>query len=162
MKQSENIIYAHKGFFDKECRKLFKENSKEVCSISGAKDHINIVELDVRKSKDGVLYCYHGTLLEYYFYLKFPKDLSTVKRKYGVSSLTEVLQVIKSDKIIFLDIKDSNISKEDILKVFENRKFKEIMLGNKSTLYLSRFNEMPLEFVKIITGNIFCNFYEPF
>lgn len=159
MNLQNKIVLAHKGFFNKESSKLHRENSKDACKISTTKDHVGIIELDIRKSKDGILYCFHGSFIEYYLDLKFKKNFSVIKDKYNVDSLADILDVITEDKTIFLDIKDSSIDKTDILSVFAGRKFKEIIIGNRSVSFLKRFDGMPGEFVKILNGNIFCNFY---
>ena len=161
MDLKDKIVLAHKGYFNAECKKLYRENSKEVCQISSTKDYISIIELDVRKSKDGVLYCYHGGFFQYYFSLKIRRNFMDMKKKYGVDSLEEILQVIAEDKIILLDIKDDSITKADILNALARKKFKEIILGNTSfsTSFLDRFTNMPTGIVKIMNGNIFCNFY---
>jgi len=153
------IVLAHCGFFDYKCREKYRENSKEVCELATKKDYVDIIELDVRKSKDGIIYCYHGNWFFYNISSKFPKDFSTLKQKYNVDSLKDVLSVIIEDKIIFLDIKDTNVTREDILSCFKNKKLKKIILGNKSPSYLKRFYSMPNNFVKIFNGNIFCKFY---
>ncbi|MEK7095460.1 MAG: hypothetical protein AAB917_02260 [Patescibacteria group bacterium] len=160
MKLADKIVLAHKGFFNKESENFYRENSKEVCEISSKKNYISIIELDIRKSKDGVLYCYHGNSFEYYIGLEIPKNFGILQEKYKVNSLAEVLDVISEEKSIFLDIKDTRITREDILKAFPKKKFKEVILGNKSISFLNRFNEMPREFVKIFNGNILCNFYD--
>jgi len=160
MDLKDKIVLAHKGYFGSECRNLFRENSKEVIKISTTKDYISIIELDIRKSKDGVLYCYHGTAIQYHFALKIPREFSALKNKYFVSSLQEILEIITQNKAVFLDIKDTNITKEDILGAFHGKNFREVILGNKSVSFLKRFNEMPKEFAKCINGNIFCGFYD--
>ena len=150
------------GYFNKECRKTYRENSIDVCKIATIKDYIGIIELDVRKSKDGVLYCYHGTLLQYWFGFIFSQKFSDIKKKYGVDSLEEILEVITEDKTIFLDLKSKSITKEDILNALNGKKFKEIILANtglSSVSFLERFSNMPEKFVKAMNGNIFCNFY---
>ncbi|MBI3032755.1 hypothetical protein HYY69_04730 [Candidatus Woesearchaeota archaeon] len=159
MKLQDKIVLGHRGFFNAHCRKMYRENSKEVCRISTTKKHIHIIELDLRKSKDGVLYCYHGGLFHYCFTSMFLKDFSYIKKSYNVDALKDILNVITSDKIIFLDIKDKNITRDDILNVFKGEKFREVILGNKSVLFLKKFNNMPKQFVKILNGNIFCKFY---
>lgn len=161
MDLKDKIVLAHKGFYNKESIHLYRENSKEVCAISTTKDYIKIIELDVRKSKDGILYCYHGNFFQYYFYLKIPRNFSELKKKYGVDSLEEILKVITEDKTLLLDIKDKSITKEDIIKDLSGKKFKEVILGNTSfsTSFLKDFKDMPDGFVKIMNGNIFCNFY---
>lgn len=159
MKLSDKIVLGHMGYFNNDCNYKYRENSKEVCSISTKKKNIHIIELDLRKSKDGVLYCYHGSLLQYHFFLKFPMKFSTLRRRYGVDKFEDILDVITKNKVIFLDLKDSNINRKDLIDAFRGRKFKEIILGNKSPSYLRKFDPLPPNFVKIMNGNIFCNFY---
>ncbi len=154
------IVLAHGGWFNAASKKLHRGNSKEVCAISTLKDYISIIELDLRKSKDGILYCYHGTLVQYFITLKFPEIFSKIHGKYRINSLEEILNVITENKIIFLDIKDVTITKDDLLKAFDGRNFREVILGNKSVTFLNRFKDMPLYFTKILNGNIFCNFYD--
>ena len=157
------IALAHMGYFNKECRKTYRENSKDVCKVATTKDYIGIIELDVRKSKDGILYCYHGTLLQYWFGLKDSAKFSDIKKKYGVDTLEEILGVITEDKTVFLDLKSKSITREDILTASKGKKFKEIILGNtglSSVSFLQRFSDMPAQFVKAMNGNVFCNFYD--
>lgn len=162
MNLKDKIVLAHKGFFNKGAEKTYRENSKEVCRISSGKDYVSIIELDVRKSRDEILYCYHGSFIEYYFSLRISRNFADIKKKYGVDSLAEILQVITEDKILLLDIKDKSITKADILGALEGKKFKEVVLGNtsSSTSFLDRFSDLPEGFVKIMNGNIFCKFYD--
>jgi len=163
MDLQNKIALAHMGYFNKECRKTYRENSKDVCKISTTKDYIGIIELDVRKSKDGVLYCYHGTLFQYWFGLRNSVKFSDIKKKYRVDSLEEILEVITENKTIFLDLKSKSITREDILNALEGKKFREIIIGNTglfSVSFLQRFSNMPVQFVKAMNGNIFCNFYD--
>ncbi len=162
MDLQNKIVLAHMGYFNKECRKTYRENSQDVCKVATTKDYIGIIELDVRKSKDGVLYCYHGTLFQYWFGLKDSAKFSDIQKKYNADSLEEILGVITEDKTVFLDLKSKSITREDILNALKNKKFKEIILGNTglfSVSFLDRFNNMPSQFVKAMNGNIFCNFY---
>jgi len=162
MNLQNKIVLAHMGFFNKESRKTYKENSKDVCKVATTKDYIGIIELDVRKSKDGVLYCYHGTLFQYWFGFIFSQKFSDIKKKYSVDSLEEILEVITEDKTVFLDLKSKSINREDILTALKGKKFKEIILANTglfSVSFLERFSDMPEKFVKAMNGNIFCNFY---
>jgi hypothetical protein len=163
MNLQDKIVLAHKGYFDKASTKVYRENSREVCEISSRKDYIDIIEVDVRKSKDGVLYCYHGTLPQYWFVLRTPRIFSDIKKKYNVDTLEEVLGVIPDNKIIVLDLKTKSITKADILNSLKGKKYKRIILGNTSLTsvsFLERFNNMPEEFVKVMNGNIFCKFYD--
>ena len=62
--------------------------------------------------------------MQYWFGLKDSAKFVDIKKKYGVDSLEEILQVITDDKTIFLDIKSKAITKEDILNALEGKKFK--------------------------------------
>ena len=92
--------------------------------------------------------------------LKFPKNFSIIKDKYRANTLAEILDVINEDKIIFLDIKDRNITREDIQRAFAKKRFTEVILAHRSVSYLECFNEMPREFVKFLNLNIFSVFYD--
>ncbi len=155
------VVLAHRGFSDRTAHTKYRENSKEACSESSRKKYIDIIELDVRKSSDGILYCYHGDLFAYHIILKLPLPFSLIKKIYNVNTLKEVLGVINPKKRIFLDIKDVSITRDDILKHFRGISFKEVILGNKSVRYLNRFVDMPTGFVKVLNGNVLCNFYNP-
>jgi hypothetical protein len=155
MKLVSKIVLAHKGYFSAVSKKNYRENSVDVCRVSTTKDYIGMIELDIRKSKDGVLYCYHGSFFEYYFFLRFPKNFSYIKNKYNVDTLEEVLEVISNDKIIVLDIKDKSIIKKDILEAFQNKKFRDVVFGNSSVSFLESFGEVS----KFMWGNLFCSFY---
>lgn len=162
MNLQDKIVLAHKGYYNRECEKIYRENSSDVCKISTNKSYIGIIELDVRKSKDGVLYCYHGTLPQYWLALRVPQKFSDLQKKYNVDSLEEILKVITENKTIFLDLKSKSITKEDIINALKGKNFKEIILGNtsiSSVSFMERFNNMPDQFVKAMNGNIFCNFY---
>src|SRR5690348_646231 len=104
-------VLAHKGRFDRASIETYKENSVEVCRIAAGKDYIDIIEVDVRKSKDGVLYCYHGSLFEYWFVLGAARNWDELKSKYGVDTLAEILAVIPDNKSLCLDIKDKSITR---------------------------------------------------
>ncbi|KKR15358.1 MAG: hypothetical protein UT43_C0002G0015 [Parcubacteria group bacterium GW2011_GWC1_39_29] len=163
MNLEDKIVLTHKGCFNKECEKMYRENSKEVCALSVRKDYIHIIEIDVRKSKDGILYCYHGTLIQYWLYLVIPRIFSDIKKRYHIDTLEEILGVIPEDKIIVLDLKSKSITKADILNALKGKKYKKVILGNtslSSVSFLERFNDMPEEFVKVMNGNIFCKFYD--
>lgn len=156
---TEKIVLAHRGFFNATCVQQYREHSLEVVREAVSREYVDIIELDLRKSADGVLYCYHGNFWEYYFHLHIPRKFSAIRDRYHVYTLTEILQVISSEKSVFLDLKSKSITKEDILAAFNGKSFKEVILGNKSVRFLDRFMDMPHHFVKILNGNIFCNFY---
>ncbi len=155
-------VVAHRGYFNRASKRFYRENSKEICEAAAKKDYIKVIEIDVRKSRDGVLYCYHGKFLEYVFSLKIPRKFSRIRKKYRVDTLGEVLSVIPEDKIVFLDIKSKSITKEDILGALQGKRFREVVLGHTSltTSFLDRFEGLPEGVVKAMNGHVFCKFYD--
>ncbi len=159
---NDKVVMAHACLFDANEDGEYVGDSAMACKISGNNDSVGIIEIDIRKSKDGVLYCYHGNLFEYYVLLHFfKKPMAFLRKKYKVNTLSAILDVIDDDKILFLDIKDTDVTRADILNEFDGRKFREVMLANKSPRFLKRFNNMPSCFVKRFNGNVFCDFYNP-
>jgi len=97
----------------------------------------DIIELDVRKSRNNVLYCYHGRFLAILLkYFKF----QTIKRIINADLLEEILNIVPSSKIIFLDIKEKNISSNDLNKIcckYQN----EFWLAAYNLNYLNRLKK---------------------
>lgn len=84
----------------------------------------DIVEVDVRKSRDGVLYCYHGsipfgiTAAQFFYHFNF----YWIQRLAGKrDTLGAVLRVIPEDTIALLDLKDKHISAQDLLPFIGER-----------------------------------------
>ncbi|MEK7192200.1 MAG: glycerophosphodiester phosphodiesterase family protein [Patescibacteria group bacterium] len=109
-----------------------RENSvKAILAVN--KYRPDIIELDIRKSKDGFLFCYHGSapfglLLGYFLrFLKF----STILKLLNVTTLADVLEVTKNCPIIFCDLWQSNISSEDILEVSAKFRHLRIWVGSR-------------------------------
>ncbi|KKW42093.1 MAG: Glycerophosphoryl diester phosphodiesterase [Candidatus Magasanikbacteria bacterium GW2011_GWA2_56_11] len=71
----------------------------------------DILELDIRQSRDGVLFCYHGfnpvSFVAAYF-LRFLR-FSFIQKIIRVNALTELIAEIPPTVITFLDIKDRHI-----------------------------------------------------
>ncbi len=104
-------------------------------SLDSIKESLNlwydIIELDVRKSKDWVLYCYHWNVLEILFpdvFLKY-KSFETLKRTKNIITLETALDLIQDKAIIFLDIKEKQIISDDIYEIVKWRKFKWLYLS---------------------------------
>jgi len=128
-----------------------RPNSVE--SITGALKHsVDIIELDVRKSSDGVLYCYHGSwfarLLKYF-------SFGFIKNNLKIDTLEEVLKIITTKKIIFLDIKDKRITAADLKKVCD--KFdQEYWVAGYDLLYLGQLKSI-LKNYKFVYNFAFLN-----
>ena len=154
-------VMAHRGYFNKESRNAYRENSKELCRVASNKDYVEAIELDVRKSQDGILYCYHGTLLQFFLLLKIPRDFAYIRRRYHADRLSEVLEAIPGDMVISLDLQDASITRADILDVVGGKRFKEVILAAPSVSFLDRFHDMPGQFVKFMVRNPFAPSYDP-
>ncbi|MBT3864736.1 hypothetical protein HOE67_05375 [Candidatus Peregrinibacteria bacterium] len=103
----------------------FRENSPEaVCdSLTAGAD---IIEIDVRKSRDGVLYCYHGFPWWRFvgaWGLRF-FSFATIRKMTQASKLVEVADVVRGElggsggsAILFLDIKDKRVRGAELMKI---------------------------------------------
>lgn len=84
----------------------------------------DIIEIDVRKSKDGVLYCYHGsiplgvTAAQFFYHLNFKWIQHLAGKR---DTLGTVLRVIPEDTIALLDLKDKHITAQDLMPFIDNR-----------------------------------------
>jgi glycerophosphoryl diester phosphodiesterase len=85
-----------------------RENALETV-LKALEAGADIIELDVRKSRDGVLYCHHGSMpwgmiaATFFGFLSFARIQKLVGRRYV---LTHILEAIPSGTQAYLDIKD--------------------------------------------------------
>ncbi len=112
LKKSEPIIVAHAGGIGKG----IENNCESILRILPF--HPDAIEIDVRRSKDGILFCRHGSIpFEIAFwqlspYLRF----ACIKKWFPeINTLEEVVKVLPEDIILLLDIKDVRITGNDIL-----------------------------------------------
>jgi len=108
-------------------------------SIAEATRHnLDIIELDVRKSKDRILFCHHWS--KFVWILKY-LNFGFIKKKFKINTLEEVLNVIPTKNIIFLDIKDKRITAEDLKRVCD--KFdQEYWLASCNLPYLGQLKSV--------------------
>ena len=81
---------------------IHEENSLEAILNSLEKEYVDGIEIDIRLTKDNKLIICHDPFYRGHF-IKYTK----IKKleKLGLNSLNEVLNKIKTDKIIMLEIK---------------------------------------------------------
>ncbi|MFC1655319.1 glycerophosphodiester phosphodiesterase [Patescibacteria group bacterium] len=120
-----------------------RENTLEAV-LAVNKHNPDIIELDIRKSKDGILFCYHGTgilgFIKAYF-LQF-SSFSSIKKLIKVDTLEKILSSIQDRKIFFLDIKQRNITSQDISDACNDDNH-EIWIAAFSLKYLKKLkNEL--------------------
>ncbi len=88
------------------------------------RDKPDIVEVDVRKSRDGVLYCHHGSIpigvsaAQFFRFLTFAEIQKLVGKR---DTLEDIVRVVPESTILLLDIKDANIDGYDLKKVLADR-----------------------------------------
>lgn len=93
----------------------FGDNSSQSI-VASLEKGFDIIELDVRKSKDWSLYCFHWTAREVMFY-KFvfkSKTIASLKKERNVMTVREAFELIWDKAAIFLDIKEYDISAQEI------------------------------------------------
>ncbi|MBV9349856.1 MAG: hypothetical protein JO026_03825 [Patescibacteria group bacterium] len=84
-----------------------------------------MIELDVRKSRDGVLYCYHGAepfgVIAATFFGLF--SFSFIERISGKhSTLKSMFDAIPDSVIFYLDLKDTSITADDLRPLVSGRR----------------------------------------
>ena len=114
------LIMAHKGG-----TAYGRENAAETVRRALAHKHKpDIIEVDVRKSRDGVLYCHHGSIPFGVFFATFFGLFSfrTITRLVGPrDTLADVLAAIPEGTLVYLDLKDPWITAADLAPLLINR-----------------------------------------
>lgn len=100
----------------------------------------DIIELDLRSSRDGILYCHHG-LFPFVLLLKY-MSFSFVQKFIKVDTLQDILNEIKETTIIFLDIKETGIPANRIDAICSERKNKVWLASSTSLRYLSKLQHV--------------------
>jgi hypothetical protein len=101
----------------------------------------DIIEIDVRKSSDGILFCHHGSIpFGVTFWTLFPSlPFSWVRRIVpGVNTLKEVADIIPENTMIYIDIKDLRIDGKDVEKELINCRAGAIWIAPWSTCHLKK------------------------
>ncbi len=100
-----------------------RENSIE--AIQGALSYKpDIIEVDLRKSRDGVLYCHHGSIpfgymvAHFYKYLPFTVIEFLARKR---DTLAEIFEAIPDTTTVFLDLKDKHIDAADVQPFLKDR-----------------------------------------
>jgi hypothetical protein len=98
-------------------------------SLAGVKQALSfkpdIIELDVRKSRDGVLYCHHGIVpigvfgAQFLGFFSFKRIVRIIGQR---ETLKEIMQAIPESVDIYLDIKSSRIHSSDLQSIIAGRK----------------------------------------
>lgn len=109
------LIMAHKGG-----TAYGRENSLETIRKALEIMPDVIIEVDVRKSRDGVLYCHHGSVpfgvaaAAFFGYLSFAQIQKLIGQR---DMLSAIFKAIPETAIIYLDIKDRSVTAEDLKQV---------------------------------------------
>jgi hypothetical protein len=143
------LIMAHKG------GDIFaKENSLDAINKS-LEYNPDIVEIDIRKSKDNILFAYHGNALEYLFpKFYFDKNFDTLKENYPtLTTLNEIAKTVSNKSILFLHINDKSIDTNDLINSLKDIHYKEIWVANFDLDYLNSLT-LPKDWKKINNGTI--------
>lgn len=113
------LIMAHGGGSAHD-----KENSIAAIHKS-LKLGADIIEVDIRKSRDGILYCHHGSepwgiiAATFFHHLTFTQ----IKRLVGDrDTLEQTLMAIPETILVYLDLKDPSIAARDLSPILKGRK----------------------------------------
>ncbi len=143
------LIMAHRGgdcFGPENSLKAIRKSLDSACDI---------IEVDVRRSSDDILFCYHGNFLKFLFpRFFFRKTFLQLREKYPtLVSLEKIVKVIGDKKILFVDIKDISINPEEL--VTELHSLKQVYIASRSLCFLSQFNLRPEKWKKVCNGGVF-------
>ena len=113
----------------------------------------DIIEIDIRKSSDNVLFCFHGNLFEVILKkIYFKKQFRKLKQKYkSVSTLKEIIKLIQDKTEIYLDVKDYKITNKDLEEAFKNIKTKQVYVGAMNYNFLKNL-QIPKEWKKSLVN----------
>jgi len=84
----------------------------------------DIIEVDVRKSRDGVLYCHHGSVplgviaASFFYHLSFGSIQRLVGKR---DTLEAILRAIPGDTVALLDLQDKHITGDDLAPLIRGR-----------------------------------------
>jgi len=123
----EPHIMAHRGG---DCFGV--ENS--ATAIRASLQHgVDIIEVDVCKSSDGILFCYHGNWLQYVIpFFFFKKKYSKLKkRRPKLIILKHAIRLVGDKAILFLDIKDTSISPSELHDALAGIKVSEVWVASR-------------------------------
>ncbi len=126
------LVMAHMGGKDHG-----QENSVEAVTVA---QHYcpDIIELDVRKSSDGILYCHHGSVpfgMLFAFFFRFFK-FSQISKWTNANTLEEALAAIKGNPIIFLDLRGSMVEPRDLDTILSKFSFAAVWLASRSFAHI--------------------------
>ena len=132
------LVMAHRGGFAHG-----KENSSTAVRES-LKNYPDIVEIDVNKTSDQVLFCYHGSnawelfLLVVVRFLPFRIVAHLIT---GVETLEDILSTIQTSNnqvIVYLDIKSTSISAGDLSNVLGKGNLVSVWIAAYTFRHLDR------------------------
>ncbi|HLC52695.1 MAG TPA: glycerophosphodiester phosphodiesterase family protein [Candidatus Nanoarchaeia archaeon] len=142
------LIMAHRGG---DC--FATENSLEAIQQS-LRYQPDIIEIDVRKSTDGVIYCYHGQALEFILPgIFFKKTFSELKMKYPtIVTLKEIVSVVADKCVLFVDVKDNSIPSEELVE--ELKQLSKVYLASQSLKFLEKLPPLPFNWKTVCNGGV--------
>lgn len=112
---------------------------------------VDIIEIDIRKSSDGVLFCYHGNVIEYIFHnFFFNMPFAQLKRRYhSPPTLSKVADLVDNRAILFLDIKDQHITAQDLRTALSHHQSAQIYVAKNSLRYFEQLFGLPDAWVTV-------------
>ena len=136
-------IIAHRGNDN-----VHKENTKEAILNSLNTSYIDGVEFDIRLTKDGKFIINHDPFYHNYYI----KSTNSKKlQKLGLNTLEEVLEEIKNDKILLIEVKEDGKSIKKSAKYLYN-----VLCKYNLNIYLCSFNYEFLNYFYKKYKNIKC------
>lgn len=135
------------------------ENSLKA-ALQSIKYGTDIIELDVRKSSDGILFAYHGfgalKFLAAAIFIGF-LPFKLIEKWLEVDTIDKIIKGIKTKTILYLDLKDSKINWRDIKKVSQDSKH-DFWIASTSIKQLAKLSVVLPKKYTLVHNTGFLNF----
>jgi hypothetical protein len=149
---SRPLVMAHRG------GPLPGEENSITRVLRSVSLRYNLIELDIRRSSDGILYCHHGNALSIvmpYFESRF--TFAELKERFPwILPITTLVCRIPREISIFLDIKDLTISRTDLVSLAGTLSMHSVFLASRSIRFLSHIDNLPQNWKKVLNVGTVC------
>lgn len=117
----------------------------------------DLVELDIRRTTDGVLYCHHGNLLDLLWTARLQQPAAVLKNRLpSFTTLRDAARLIRDQSTLFLHIRDRTITARELIAALEGIPVRPVWVAASSVGYLARLTDLPARWLKVLNVGAWC------